>query len=111
MPTAYTPPTLFQSDRKEEFFNKLLEAVGGNLCLRTVLDKPVLRLTAKQLRDELSVCTRAQVDSLLLGKASVGHTHGISLYAGTVRDSPHEHLVEGVTGIEQWEVHNQFRCR
>jgi len=78
-----------------------LEAVGGNLYLRTALDKSVLGLTATQLRDELSVCTNAQVDSLIAGKANVGLTHGISLYSGTAGDPPHEHLVEGLTGIEQ----------
>ncbi len=37
----------------------LLEAVGGNLCLRTASDKSVLGLTATQLRDEWSVYTKA----------------------------------------------------
>ena len=53
---------------------------------------------ATQLRDELSVYTKAQVDSLLAGKSNVGHTHGISLYTGTAGDPPHEHLVDGSTG-------------
>jgi len=78
-----------------------LEALGGNLYLRTAADKSVLGLTATQLRDELSVYTKAQVDSLLAGKANAGHTHGISLYSGTAGDPPHEHLVEGATGIDQ----------
>ena len=78
-----------------------LEALGGNLYLRTAADKSVLGLTATQLRDELSVYTKAQVDSLLAGKANTGHTHGISLYTGTAGDPPHEHLVDGSTGIEQ----------
>ena len=78
-----------------------LEAVGGNLYLRTAADNSVLGLTATQLRDELSVYTKAQVDSLLAGKATAGHTHGISLYTGTAGDPAHEHLVEGSTGFEQ----------
>ena len=78
-----------------------LEAVGGNLYLRTASDKSILGLTATQLRDELSVYTKAQVDSLLAGKANAGHTHGLSLYTGTAGDPPHEHLVDGTTGIEQ----------
>ena len=52
-----------------------LEALGGNLHLRTAADKSILGLTATQLRDELSVHTKAQVDSLLAGKANTGHTH------------------------------------
>ena len=75
--------------------------MGGNLYLRTASDKSVLGLTATQLRDELSVYTKAQVDSLLAGKANAGHTHGISLYTGTAGDPPHEHLVQGTTGIDQ----------
>jgi hypothetical protein len=51
--------------------------VGGNLYLRTASDKSVLGLTATQLRDELSVYNKAQVDSLA-GKAKAGW-HGISL--------------------------------
>lgn len=78
-----------------------LEALEGDLCLRTASDKSVLGLMATQLRDELSVYSKAQVDSLLAGKANAGHTHGISLYTGTAGDPPHEHLVEGTTGIEQ----------
>ena len=45
-----------------------LEAVGGNLYLRTVSDQSVLGLTETQLRDELSVYSKAEVDSLLAGK-------------------------------------------
>jgi len=78
-----------------------LEALGGNLYLRTASDKSVLGLTATQLRDELSVYTKAQVDSLLAGKANAGHTHGISFYSGTAGDPAHEHLVDGATGIDQ----------
>ena len=59
-----------------------LDAFGGNLYPRTVSDKSVLGLTATQLRDELDVYSKAQVDSLLAGKANAGHVHGISLYAG-----------------------------
>ena len=78
-----------------------LEALGGSLYLRTASDKSVLGLTATQLRDELSVYTKAQVDSLLAGKANAGHTHGISFYSGTAGDPAHEHLVDGATGIDQ----------
>ena len=56
---------------------------------------------ATQLRDELSVYTKAQVDSLLAGKANAGYTHGLSLYTGTAGDPAHEHLVQATTGIEQ----------
>ena len=45
-----------------------LEAVGGNLYSRPASDKFVLGLTATQLRDELSVYSKAEVDSLLAGK-------------------------------------------
>ena len=76
-----------------------LEAVGSNLYLRTAADKSVLGLTATQLRDELIVYSKAEVDSLLAGKANAGHTHGISLYSGTAGDPPHQHLVQGTTGI------------
>ena len=41
-----------------------LEAVGVNLYLRSASDKSVLGLTAAQLRDELSVYSKTQVDSL-----------------------------------------------
>ena len=58
-------------------------------------------LTTLQCRDELSVYTKAQMDSLLAGKANTGHIHGISFYSGTAGDPPHEHLVEGTTGIDQ----------
>jgi len=75
-----------------------LDSVGATLYLRTAADSSVLGLTAQQLRDELSVYTKAQVDSLLAGKSNVGHTHGISLYTGTAGDPPHEHLVQGSTG-------------
>ena len=75
--------------------------LGGNLYLRTASDKFVFGLTATQLRDELNVYSKTQVDSLLAGKANAGHTHGISLYTGTAGDPPHEHLVERTTGIEQ----------
>src|SRR3990172_7367782 len=78
-----------------------LEAVARNLYLRTAADKSVLGLTATQLRDELSVYTKAEVDSLLAGKANAGHTHGISLYTGSAGDPAHQHLVDGTTGIEQ----------
>ena len=78
-----------------------LEALGGNLYLRTASDKSVLGLTATQLRDELSVYTKAQVDSLLAGKAPSNHVHAFSVYSGTAGDPPHEHLVQGTTGIEQ----------
>lgn len=61
----------------------------------------VLALTATQLRDQLSVYTNARVDSLLPGKADAGHIQGISPYSGTAGDPGHEHLVEGITGIEQ----------
>ena len=37
-----------------------LEAVGGNLYLRTASDKSVLGQTATQFRDELNVYTKAQ---------------------------------------------------
>jgi len=50
------------------------------LPVRTASDKSVLGLKATQLRDELSVYTKAPVNSLLSGKANAGHTHGISLY-------------------------------
>lgn len=63
-----------------------LEALGGNLYLRTASDKSVLALTASQLRNQLSVCTKAHVDSLLAGKANAGHIHGFSLYSGTAGD-------------------------
>ena len=56
---------------------------------------------ATQLRDELNVYTKAQVDSLLAGKANAGHTHGISLYSGSAGDPAHQHLVDSTTGIEQ----------
>lgn len=56
---------------------------------------------ATQLHDELSVYSKAQVDSLLAGKANAGHIHGFSLYTGTAGDPPHEHLVQGTTGIDQ----------
>ena len=82
-------------------FTLFLDVVGGNLYLFTASGKSVLGLTAIQLRDELSVYTKAQVDSLLAGKANAGHTHGISLYTGTAGDPPHEHLVQSTTGIEQ----------
>ncbi|OFW41082.1 MAG: hypothetical protein A3J28_15820 [Acidobacteria bacterium RIFCSPLOWO2_12_FULL_60_22] len=78
-----------------------LDSVGATLYLRTAADNSVLGLTAQQLRDELSVYTKAQVDSLLAGKANAGHTHGISLYTGTAGDPAHEHLVQGTTGIDQ----------
>lgn len=72
--------------------------MGATLYLRTAADCSVLGLTAQQLRDELSVYTKAEVDALLAGKSNVGHTHGISLYTGTAGDPPHEHLVQGSTG-------------
>ena len=78
-----------------------LEAVGGNLYLRTASDKSILGLSASQLRDEMSVYSKAQRDSLAAGKANAGHTHGISLYTGTAGDPSHEHLVQETTGIEQ----------
>lgn len=78
-----------------------LEAVGGNLYLCTASDKSVLGLTVTQLRDELSVYTKTQVDNMLDGKADAEQTHGISLCKGTAGDSPHEHLVQATTGIEQ----------
>ena len=78
-----------------------LEALGGNLYLRTASDKSVLGLTATQLRDELSVYTQAQVDSLLAGKAPSNHVHGFSVYSGSAGDPAHQHLVQGTTGIEQ----------
>ncbi|MBI4459595.1 MAG: hypothetical protein HY648_06010, partial [Acidobacteria bacterium] len=78
-----------------------LDALGANLYLRTASDKSVLGLTATQLRDELDVYSKVQVDSLLAGKANAGHTHGISFYSGTAGDPAHEHLVQGTTGIEQ----------
>lgn len=65
-------------------------------------------LTATQLRDELSVYTKAQVDSLLAGKANVGHTHGISLYSGTAGDPPHEHLVQGTLDHRQHKFTHQL---
>ena len=40
-----------------------IEAVGGNLYRRTASDKSILGLTATQLRDELSVYRKAEVDS------------------------------------------------
>ncbi|HEY9788374.1 MAG TPA: hypothetical protein V6D17_23495, partial [Candidatus Obscuribacterales bacterium] len=58
-------------------------------------------LTASQLRDELSVYTKAEVDSLLSGKANAGHIHAFSVYSGTAGEPPHEHLVQGTTGIDQ----------
>ena len=79
----------------------LLEAVGGNLYLRTASDRSVVALTVGQLRDELDVYTKAQVDSLLAGKAIAGHTHGISRYTGTAGYAPHKRLVQCTTGIEQ----------
>ncbi|MBI4447316.1 MAG: hypothetical protein HY645_15595, partial [Acidobacteria bacterium] len=78
-----------------------LDSVGATLYLRTAADNSVLGLTAQQLRDELNVYTKVQVDSLLAGKANAGHTHGISFYTGTAGDPPHEHLVQGTTGIDQ----------
>ena len=85
-----------------------LEAVCGNLYLRTASDKSVVALTVRQLRDELGVCTKAQVDCLLAGKAIAGHTHGISLYTGTAGYPPHKHLVQGTTGIGQQKVCNHL---
>ena len=78
-----------------------LQAVGGNLYFRTASDKSFLGLTATQLRDELSVYSMTEVDSLWAEKTNAGHTHGISLYTGTAGDPPHEHLVQGTTGIDQ----------
>jgi len=78
-----------------------LEVVGSNLYLRTASDKSVLGLTATQLRDELDVFNKAQLDSPLAGKANAGHVHGFSLYTGTAGDPPQEHLVQGTTGIDQ----------
>jgi len=43
-----------------------VEALGGNLYLRTVSDKPVLGLTTNQLRDDPDVFSKAQVDTLLV---------------------------------------------
>ena len=65
-----------------------LEALGGNLYLRTASDNSVVGLTATQFRDELSVYTEAQVDGMLAGKANAGHIHGFSLYTGTAGDPP-----------------------
>lgn len=75
--------------------------MGGSLSLRTSSDNSLVGLSATQLRDELSVYSKAEVDSPLTGKANAGHAHGIKLYTGTAGDPPHEHLVEGATGIEQ----------
>ena len=62
-----------------------LEALGGNLYLRTASDKSVLGLTATQLRDELSVYSKAEVDSLLAGKAHSNHIYAFSVYSGSGR--------------------------
>lgn len=78
-----------------------LEAVGGNLYLRTAVDKSVVGLTATQFRDELSVYSKAEVDSLLAGKAPPNHVHAFSVYSGSAGDPAHQHLVEGTTGIDQ----------
>ena len=56
---------------------------------------------ATQLRTELRMSSKGQVDSLLAGKANAGHTHGISLHTGNAGDPPHEHLAQGTTEIEQ----------
>ena len=53
-----------------------LEAVDGNLHLRTASDKSVLGLTATQLRDELSVFRKAQLHSDMTGTLSPGHDCG-----------------------------------
>jgi len=57
--------------------------------------------TASGARTNLNVYSKAEVDALLAGKANAGHTHGISFYSGTAGDPPHEHLVQGTTGIDQ----------
>ena len=75
--------------------------MGATLYLRTAADKSVLGLTATQLRDELSVYSKAEVDSLLAGKAHSNHIHAFSVYSGSAGDPAHQHLVEGATGIEQ----------
>jgi len=49
----------------------------------------------------LSVYPKAQVDSLLAGKAPSNHVHGFSVYSGSAGDPAHQHLVQGTTGIEQ----------
>jgi len=41
-----------------------LEAVGGNLFLRTASDKSIIGLTATQFRDELDVFSTVPVDIL-----------------------------------------------
>ena len=78
-----------------------LKALGGNLYLRTASDKSVVGLTATQLRDELSVYSKAEVDSLLAGKVHSNHVHAFSVYSGSAGDPAHQHLVDGTTGIEQ----------
>jgi len=78
-----------------------LEAVGGNLCLRTASDKSVLGLTATQLGDALSMYSKAEVDNLLAGKAHSNHVHAFSVNSGSAGDPAHQHLVAGATGIEQ----------
>jgi len=85
----------------EGYLHSLFGCCGRNLYLRTASDKSAHGLTATQFRDELDVYSKSQVDSLLAGKANVGHAHGISLYSGTAGDPPHEHLVQGTTGIDQ----------
>ena len=78
-----------------------LEAVGGNLFLRTASDKSVLSLTASQLRHELNVYSKAEVENLLGRKGPANYFHVFSVYSGSVAPPPHEHLVEGSTEIEQ----------
>ena len=51
-----------------------LEAVGGNLYLRTASDKSVLGPTATQRRDEPDVYSKSQVDNLLAVKANKVHS-------------------------------------
>jgi len=67
----------------------------GECDLLTVLEAVGQSLPPHRLRQ------KSKVDSLLAGKANAGHTHGISLYSGTAGDPPPEHLVEGLTGIDQ----------
>ena len=69
--------------------------------LRTASDRSIVGLTATQLRDELSVYSKAEVDSLLAGKAHSNHSHAFSVYSGSAGDPAHQHLVQGTTGIEQ----------
>jgi hypothetical protein len=58
--------------------------------------------SATRLYNERGVHSKAQVDNLQVGKANAGHMHGISSYTGIGGDPPHEHLVQGMTGIEQY---------